>query len=77
MHSDTPRPPAELTPHPPVVKTCGWCSHWVVPDPNSSADPRGDARMGALGLRPCAKSGQGWRYFDIEHRCHLPQETAR
>ena len=72
-----PRPlPAPLAAHPPVVKTCGWCVHWVVPSPQVSAWPRGDAAMDALALRPCAK-GPSWRYHDIAHACHLPQSEAR
>ena len=77
MHFDTPRPPAELTPHPPVVKTCGHCSHWITPSAAASASPRSDTGMAAVGMRPCAQSGQPWRYLAAGHRCHLPQESAR
>lgn len=77
MHSDTPRPPAELTPHPPIVKTCGFCSHWVTPASTSSASPRSDAGMAAAGMRPCALSDQHWRYHAAHHRCHLNQERAQ
>ena len=65
--------PDSLTPHPLIVKTCGFCSHWLVPAPSVSPDPRGDAGMDAQGLRPCARSGQAWRYLGAAHRCHLPE----
>lgn len=77
MHSDTPRPPAELTPHPPVIKTCGFCSHWITPAATVSASPRSDAGMAAAGMRPCARSDQPWRYLAAGHRCHLPQELSQ
>lgn len=71
---DRPMPhtlPDSLAAHPPIVKTCGHCSHWQVPVPESSANPRGDAGMAEQGLRPCSKSGQAWRYLSALHRCHL------
>lgn len=77
MHSDTPRPPAELTPHPPIVKTCGFCSHWKTPSPDVSAAPRSDAGMADQGMRPCARSDQTWRYLAAGHRCHLPRELSQ
>jgi hypothetical protein len=65
--------PDSLAPHPPVVKTCGFCSHWLVPSAESSAVPRSDAGMAEQEMRPCARSGQAWRYLSAAHRCHLSQ----
>ncbi|WP_398310837.1 hypothetical protein [Zoogloea sp.] len=70
MHRDLPAP---LAAHPPIVKTCGFCSHWQVPAAESSALLRGDAGMADLGAKPCAISGQSWRYLAATHRCHLSQ----
>lgn len=69
--------PEPLAAHPPLVKTCGHCSHWITPAATASASPRSDAGMAAQGMRPCARSGQSWRYHGAGHRCHLPQEAAR
>lgn len=66
--------PAPLIAHPPVIKTCGACSHWRVPSADASPYPRADEGMNAQGMRPCARSHQGWRYLAASHPCHLPQE---
>ncbi|MCK6396053.1 hypothetical protein [Zoogloea sp.] len=63
--------PAPLAAHPPIVKLCGFCSHWKPHAPESSAHPRGDAALEAQGLRPCAIGGQSWRYLSAGHRCHI------
>mgnify|MGYP000258101859 CR=1 FL=1 len=65
--------PAPLVAHPPIIKTCGVCSHWRVPSADTSPYPHGDAGMAAQGLRPCAKSEQPWRYLGASHPCHLPK----
>jgi len=65
--------PPPLVAHPPIVKTCGFCSHWQQPVAEASAYPRGDAALADQGLKPCAISGQGWRYLAASHRCHLPR----
>lgn len=66
-----------LSPHPPVVKTCGHCRHWTTPSADVSANPRSDSGMAALGMSLCAVSGETWRYLPAHHRCHQPQELAR
>jgi hypothetical protein len=62
--------PSPLAAYPPVIKTCGFCSRWRMPDEQASAYPRGDAAMAAMGLRPCAM-GAGARYLDATHPCHV------
>jgi hypothetical protein len=65
--------PAPLAAYPPIIRRCGYCSSWKVPSPDVSVLPRGDAGMAAQGMRPCARSGQAWRYLAADHACHLPE----